>query len=389
MFRLGPPKYSLGIDIGSSALKFVQMKKTKQGPQIINHGYEKYSAGVFQDGVLQDPSAVIQMIKNLKKEYGLKYDQVFTAITSSNTILRFLPLPDMGDEELAHAIDGEAEQYVPYPLDTVNIHFAKLAKVEQEGMTRILCLLAVAQKEYVENIVDIFKAVGVSQLDCLDIDSLAVINALDNFLKKSAQGEQIGDVDSLEDMEQIQDSVEIEAESSSDDEVVAIVSIGARSTIINVLKDGILRFSRNVPISGNNITDVIRSVYKVTVEEAEDIKIEKSKEAVEGNEDQEFSDVVHTTVEEIAGEIRRSFDYYKAQHREPVIHRVFLTGGTAKLKDIDVLLSNELSVDVEIADPSYGLLKDMDNPELFEENLQEYTVAIGLALRGCGTNEDA
>ena len=99
--------------------------------------------------------------------------------------------------------------------------------------------------------------------------------------------------------------------------------------------------------------------------------------------------MVHTTVEEIAGEIRRSFDYYKAQHREPVIHRVFLTGGTAKLKDIDVLLSNELSVDVEIADPSYGLLKDMDNPELFEENLQEYTVAIGLALRGCATNEDA
>ena len=54
-----------------------------------------------------------------------------------------------------------------------------------------------------------------------------------------------------------------------------------------------------------------------------------------------------------------------------------------------MLLSNELSVDVEIADPSFGLLKDMDNPELFEENLQEYTVAIGLALRGCATNEDA
>ena len=295
----------------------------------------------------------------------------------------------MGDEELAHAIDGEAEQYVPYPLDTVNIHFAKLAKVEQEGMTRILCLLAVAQKEHVENVVDIFKAVGVSQLDCLDIDSLAVINALDNFLKKAGEQSQILDDESLEDFDQTTDATSSETSSTMQDEVVAIVSIGARSTIINVLKGGILRFSRNVAISGNNITDVIRSVYKVTVEEAEDIKIEKSKEAVEGSEDQEFSDVVQTTVEEIALEIRRSFDYYKAQHRESVIHRVFLTGGTAKLKDIDVLLSNELSVDVEIADPSYGLLKDMENPELFEENLQEYTVAIGLALRGCVTNEDA
>ena len=387
MFRLGPPKYSLGIDIGSSALKFVQIKKTKQGPQIINHGHEKYSPGVFQDGVLQDPNAVIQMLKSLKKEYGLKYDQVYTAITSSNTILRFLPLPDMGDEELAHAIDGEAEQYVPYPLDTVNIHFAKLAKIEQEGMTRLLCLLAVAQKEHVQGIVDIFKAVGVSQLDSLDIDSLAEINALNNFLKR-AQTEVSEDIDNVDDLDP--ESVASNDQAGlGEDEVVAIVSIGAKSTIINVLKGGILRFSRNVPISGNNITDVIRSVYKVTMEEAEDIKIEKSREALEGNVDEEFTDVVHTTVEEIAGEIRRTFDYYKAQHREPVIHRVFLTGGTAKLKDIDLLLSNELSVDVELADPSYGLLKDMENPELFEENLQEYAVAIGLALRGCTTEEDS
>lgn len=388
MFRLGPPKYSLGIDIGSSALKFVQIKKTKQGPQIVNHGHEKYAPGVFQDGLLQDPNAIIQMLKNIKKEFGLKYDQVFTAITSSNTILRFLPLPDMGDEELAHAIDGEAEQYVPYPLDTVNIHFAKLAKVEQEGMTRILCLLAVAQKEHVQGIVDIFKAVGVSQLDSLDIDSLAVINALSNYLNKSQNDSGVPLEDGSDPALELGSNVAGESV-INEDEVVAIVSIGARSTIINVLKGGILRFSRNVPISGNNITDVIRSVYKVTLEEAEDIKIEKSREALEGNEDEEFNDVVHTTVEEIAGEIRRSFDYYKAQHREPVIHRVFLTGGTAKLKDIDVLLSNELSVEVELADPSYGLMKDLENPELFEENLQEYAVAIGLALRGCATGEDA
>jgi Tfp pilus assembly PilM family ATPase len=66
---------------------------------------------------------------------------------------------------------------------------------------------------------------------------------------------------------------------------------------------------------------------------------------------------------------------------------VVLTGGTAKLKDINVLLHNELGVDVEIADPSYGLLRDMDAEELFEENLQEYTVAIGLALRGWDEEE--
>ena len=386
MFRLGPAKFSLGIDVGSSSLKFVQIKKTKQGPQIINHGLERYAPGVFQEGVLSDPNAIVNMIKNLKKEYGLKYDQVFTAITAGNTILRFLPLPDMGDEELSAAIDGEAEQYVPYPLDTVNIHYAKLDRIEQEGVARILCLLAVAQKEHVESLVSIFKSVGIKQLDALDIDALCVINSLNNYLKRKPSfqdegAEELGEEGAEAPMAEPDNSV-------NEDEVVAIVCIGASWTIINVLKGGVLRFSRNVRISGNNITEVIRSVYKVSHEEAEEIKIEKSKEALDGQVDQEFNDVVQTTVEEIAGEIRRSFDYYKAQHREPVIHKVVLTGGTAKLKDIDQLLSNELAVDVEVGDPSFGLLTDMDNEELFEENLQEYTVAIGLALRGCGTDED-
>jgi type IV pilus assembly protein PilM len=383
MFRLGPPKYSLGIDIGSSSLKFIQLRKTKQGITIVGHGIERYPPGVFQDGTLQDPSAVVQTIKNLKKEHNLKTDQVFGCITSQNTILRFLSLPDMGDEELKHAIDGEAEQYVPYPLETVNIHFSKLARVEQEGMGRILSLLAVAQKEHVESLMSIFRSVGMKNIDALDVDALCLINALDEYLSRGASFEEAAESEGGDD----EAAAEPKVETMNEDEVTAILCIGARSTIINVLKGNILRFSRNIKESGNSITDVIRSIYKVSMEEAEEIKLEKSHQAMEGDEDQEFADVVQTTVEEIAGEIRRSFDYYKAQHREQQIHRVVLTGGTAKLKDINVLLHNELGVDVEIADPSYGLLRDMDAEELFEENLQEYTVAIGLALRGWDEEE--
>jgi type IV pilus assembly protein PilM len=394
MFRLGSPKFSLGIDIGTSSLKFIQMKKTKQGPQIVAHGLERYPPGIYQDGVLQDSNALVQIIRSLKKEHNLKFDQVFTGISSQSTILRFFPLPEMDDAELKHAIDGEAEQYVPYPLDTVNLHYAKLDRFEQEGMSRLLCLLAVAQKQHVDSLVDLFKSAGIKNLDALDIDSLAMINALDNYLNRGSSQESATQESAEEtdiETEALESSIEssTEEQGPSEDEVTAIVCIGARKTVINVLKGRVLRFSRTSPASpseslgGEVITEVIKSVYKVPFEEAEEIKIEKSRQALDGSEDQEFSDVIHTTVEEIAVEIRRSFDYYKAQHREPVIHRVILTGGTAKLKDIEVLLSNELSVDVEVGDPSYGLLRDMDSEELFEENLQEYGVAIGLALRGC------
>ncbi|MBW7875791.1 MAG: type IV pilus assembly protein PilM [Candidatus Cloacimonetes bacterium] len=384
-FRFGPPKFSLGVDIGSSALKYVMLKKGKTGPEVVAAGIESYPEGVFVDGIMQDPNAISQMIKNIKKEQNLKFEQVFTSIASQNTILRFLPLPEMEDEELKHAIEGEAEQYVPYPLETVNLNFARLAKVEQDGTTRLLCLLAVAQKEQVESIVGIFRSVGVKQLDALDIDSLAIINSLEKFMKRKSGPDDVvaeeGD-EPMGTMSGVGSSPDI-----GDDEVVAIVCIGARSTIINVLKGHVLRFSRNVQISGNNITEVIRSVYKFTFSEAETTKIEKSVASVQGEVDQEFLDVVHTTIEEIAGEIRRSFDYFKAQHREPLIHRVILTGGTAKIKDIDKLLSSELSVEVVLGDPSVGILRALPNEDSFIENLQQYSVAIGLALRGVEAND--
>ncbi|PCJ20062.1 MAG: hypothetical protein COB02_05545 [Candidatus Cloacimonadota bacterium] len=387
MFSFGPPKYSIGIDIGSSSLKFIQIKKTKQGPTIIKHGVEKYPEGTFVDGSLQDPNAIIQILKNIKKEHGLKFNQVFTSLSSQVTILRFIPFPEMMDEELKYAIDGEAEQYVPYPLETVNISYAKLARVEQDGMQRILCLLAVSQKEHVESLVSIFKSVGVKSLDALDIDSLAIINALDACL---APG--VSSAPSFEDGEQETagiDSLDVEVQDKDlDDKVIAIVSIGARSTIINVLKGNVLRFSRNVPISGNSITEIVKGVYKVSFEEAESIKIEKSIGLNEGKEDQDFEELVQATIEEIAVEIRRSFDFYKAQHREPIIHEVILTGGSSRLKGIEVLLENELSVKVRLGEPAYGYPRDMDQEEMFEESLQQYVTAIGLAMRGFGEDTE-
>ncbi len=386
MFRFGPPKYSLGIDIGSSCLKFVMLKKGKSGAEVVACGVETYPDGVFVDGELEDVNTVVSMLKTIKKENNLKFEQVFTSVASQNTILRFLPLPDLEDAELKMVVEGEAEQYVPYSIDEVNLNYAKLARIEMEGSMRVLCLLAVAKKQYVETLVNLFKAVGVKQLDALDIDAIAVINSLDKYLKRKNQAQDFSmgegeDAPTVEDEEPMGSSLEGMG-SDVEDEVVAIVSIGARTTIINVLKDGVLRFSRNVPISGNNITEVIKSVYKVTFQEAEATKIEKSVAAMQGEVDTEFEEVVQTTVEEIAAEIRRSFDYFKAQHREPVIHRVILTGGTAKLKNIDTLLSNELSVDVELGDPSFGLQKAMPNEDLFMDNLHQFSVALGLAMRG-------
>ena len=369
MFRFGTVNTSLGIDIGNSAIKVVQMKKGPNGPQLVGLAIEPVPENALVDGAINDPQAIANIIKAIKKQNNLATDNCVTALAAQNAILRFVPFPVMPDPELEIAVKNEAEHYVPYPLEEVTLDFAKLTQYEEEGMARCLVLLVVAQKEYVNQLQSVFKEAGIS-LDAVDIDTLSALNALEGSLKAGkpvAEGEEppaVADADK--------------------GEVVAVISIGARTTNVNILKNGVLRFTRPIPIAGNNITALIQNVFKESFAEAERTKIEEGVLGLSGQEEgnQEFTEIVQTTIEELAGEIRRSFDYFKAQTREPLIHRVILTGGTSKLKNLDVFLTNEFGIDVEMADPLQGIEVAIPNPEVLEDYLQDFTVAIGLALRG-------
>jgi type IV pilus assembly protein PilM len=303
----------------------------------------------------------------VRKANGLKIDNCATCIAAQDAILRFVPFPVMPDEELEFAVRSEAEHYVPYSLDEVNIDYYKLAMMEEEGMGRFHVLLVVARKDIVATMETVFKEAGIP-LNAIDVDALAVLNALDNSININqgvmAEGE-----------EEFMDNEE--------GEVLAVISIGARTTNVNILKNGILRFSRPILIAGNNITSVIQNVFKESFQDAERTKIEEGVLGLDDEDgDQEFDEVVRTTIEELAGEIRRSFDYFKAQTREPLIHRVILTGGSSKLRNLDVFLTNEFGIDVELADPLHGIEVAIPDQTILENFLQDFSVAIGLALRG-------
>ncbi|MDD2999541.1 MAG: pilus assembly protein PilM, partial [Candidatus Riflebacteria bacterium] len=214
-----------------------------------------------------------------------------------------------------------------------------------------------AQKELVNSYTDVIKSAGFSP-EMVDVDTIAAINALENSFMQSASTQEGG-------------------------EVVAIIDAGARTTNISVLKAGVLMFTRNIPIAGNNITEMIRDVMKQEFDQAETIKIEEAEVNIGDAGGNEISEVVKTTVEELASEIRRSFDYFKAQSREPLIHRIILSGGSSNLKSFNTFLSNELGVDVYMGNPLEGIAAvTAPDPDELYNNLQQFTVAIGLALRG-------
>jgi type IV pilus assembly protein PilM len=102
---------------------------------------------------------------------------------------------------------------------------------------------------------------------------------------------------------------------------------------------------------------------------------------IEGEEENEVSEVIKTVVEDLASELRRSFDYYKAQSREKVIHKIFLAGGTAYLQNIDVFLANELGIEVILSEPLDYLEIGVNDEEELRDHALELSAAIGLAIR--------
>lgn len=357
MFTFGSSNTAVGVDIGTSSVKIVQIKKTQSGPELVAYDMEAIPADAITEGNIQDPQTISAVIKDLLKRNKIKPERSFASISGQNVIMRFTKLPQMSEEDLDQTVRIEAEQYVPYAIDEVSITHAILSEiVEDDGGGKFFILLVVAQKDLVNSYLSALKAGGIAA-EVVDVDTIAAINALEESIKQTADSQEGG-------------------------EVVAIIDSGARTTNISVLKSGVLGFTRNIPIAGNNITQGIQGFMKQEFDQAEAIKIEEGEVMIGDTGGNEVAEIIKTTVEELSSEIRRSFDYYKAQTREPLIHRIILTGGSANLKSFNTYLSNELGVDVYMGNPLEGIQVTAPDTDLLYNNLQQFAVAIGLALRG-------
>ncbi len=360
MFAFGGGGVVLGIDIGNSAVKLVQLKASKGGsPELIGYGMAPLPEEAFHDGSITDAGVIADAIKSVIQENKLNKDRVFASISGQNVIMRFTKLPQMNEEELETTVRIEAEQYVPYAIEEVSIAHSVLNTVDdgEEGGGKFLILLVVAQKEIVNSYTDVLTQAGIKP-EIVDVDTIAVINSLEASILQTAQSQEGG-------------------------EVVAVINCGARTTSISIMKAGVLMFTRNIPKGGNDITRRIMESMNYDYEQANAAKASgECSVIVNEGESNELGEVIRPEIEDLVTEIRMSFDYFKAQSREPVIHRIVLTGGTANLPNFSNFLMNELGVDVDLGNPLENIGITVADTDGLYNNLQQYAVAIGLALRG-------
>lgn len=342
-------KEIVGVDIGSSSVKAVQLKEQKGTWHLQNIGLIPLPPEAIVDNTLMDSSSVVEATKNLLKSLGVKAKEVTSSVSGNSIIIRKILLPTMTQEELDDQIQWEAEQYIPFDINDVHIDFQILSPDDRDP-SKMSVLLAASKKDIVNDYVAVFNEAGL-KLAVMDVDAFAVQNAFElNY-----------DIDS--------------------EEVSALINIGASIMNINIVKGGFSLFTRDVQMGGNLYTEEIQKQFSVRTDEAEHIKLTH-----EIQDADRLQAVIGRINETLAMEIRRSLDFYNSTATDGKIDKVFLSGGAAKTPLLTGAISERLGLPVEIINPFQKILcneKEFD-PEYLQEMGPMVTVAVGLAIRRLG-----
>jgi type IV pilus assembly protein PilM len=349
MFLFSKKKEVIGIDIGSSSIKLIQLKDLKGSYQLLNAGIVPLPPEAIVDNTLMDSSAIVGAIKSLVTSLGVKVKDVACSISGNSVIIRKITLPVMPVEELEDQITWEAEQYIPFDINDVNMDFQILSP-DSIDPSKMVVLLVASKRDIINDYVAVFNEAGMA-LSVVDVDSFAVQNAF-----------------------------ELNHDTGTED-VLALINIGASVMNINIIKDGISLFTRDVQMGGNLYTEEIQKQLGVSGFEAESMKIL----AAEAN-NPDLLEVLTKVNETITQEIRRSLDFYNSTASEDRITKVFVSGGSSKGYNFIASVSEKVGIPVEVINPFAKLKyneKDFD-PEYLQEIGPLMAVTVGLAIRRVG-----
>jgi type IV pilus assembly protein PilM len=342
-------KEIVAIDIGSSSVKLVQLKEQKGTLSLQKIGVLPLPAEAIVDNTLMDSSSVAETIKNLLDNLNVTAKEAACSVSGNSVIIRKIVLPTMQAEELEEQIRWEAEQYIPFDINDVNID-CQILDTDENDPTRMNVLLVASKKDIVNDYLAVFNEAGL-KVSVVDVDSFAVQNAFE-----------------------INYSVEPE-------DVAALINIGASMMNLNVVKNGSSLFTRDVQLGGNVYTEEIQKQFGVGSDEAERIKI-----AGHGVDEARLQDTISRVNESLALEIRRSLDFYNSTAGDGRISKVYLSGGVARVPTLPERISEKLGVPVEVVNPLSKIKvseKEFD-PEFLDEIGPMMTVAVGLATRRPG-----
>jgi type IV pilus assembly protein PilM len=352
---LGPSRQLVGLDIGSSSIKLVQIKEQKKKLVLQKFGITPLDPEVIVDGTVMDAVRVVAAIKDVHQKTGVKIKNVALSISGHSVIVKKISLPQVPEEELKAQVRQAAEQYIPFDINEVNLDFHIMSQQQEqaeEGQPQMSILLVAAKKEKINELAELVKGAGLNPV-VLDVDAFAIEN-----------------------MYGVNYPV-------NPDEIAALANIGASVMNVNIMKGGNSLFTRDISIGGNRYTEAIQREVGGSFEDAE---AAKKGERREGLDPDAVANVIDSVNGEVSSEIATSIDYFRSTYADGDVGKILVCGGCAKVPGLVQQLSDRIGITVELANP-FAQLETLScglDQDFLASVAPQAAVGVGLALRLVG-----
>ena len=350
MFGLGKAKSVVGLDIGSSAVKAVELKAVGKGFKVSAFASEPVPPDSIVDGAIIDGSAVADAIRRLFENKAFKSKDVAASLSGNAVIVKRINLPVMTESDLAESIYWEAEQYIPFDIQDVNLDYQILdpgTGPDAKGTMDVL--LVAAKKEKIADYTGVIAQAGRTPV-VVDIDAFALQNAYEvNY-------------------------------GLDPNMVIVLLNAGASAININIVTGGQSAFTRDISIGGNAYTEAVQKELNLPFESAEQAK---RGHPVDGATFDEVRPALHAMTENVLLEIQKTFDFFKATASSDRIDKIYLSGGTSRVDGFAQALAERFGAPVETFNPFLKIAFDAAKLGVADaEGLAPTAaVAVGLALR--------
>jgi type IV pilus assembly protein PilM len=339
-------KNLVGVDVGASSIKVVQLKGARKGMSVAKFGYAELPPQTIIDGHIMSAGVVTEALLKIFQDNKIQTKDVAVGVYGQSVIVRKITVPMMTSEELDEQISWEAEQHIPFDIKVMSVDYEVLRRRPEAGQMDLL--LVAAKKDEINDYASILREAKLRPI-VVDINAFTIQNIFESQLGLPEDG------------------------------TIGLLNVGAAVSSLNIVSKGVSAFTREITNAGNAITEEIQKQCGVPYEQAEAYKCGGTATQIVP---QEVHQVINQACDALAGEIQRSLDFYLATSGDNEISRIYVSGGSAYLAPLQKSIEKRARVPVVIFDPlgNIGVEKGVNETEL-RARAAQLVVAIGLSLR--------
>jgi type IV pilus assembly protein PilM len=335
----------VGIDIGDSSLKMVELVKKNKKLVLSNYGFgESLSQAKFTS--VEDVNYLAKALIKIKKDLGIVGNRATVSLPTFSVFSSVLNLYNVNRKNLAEQINEEAKKVIPLPLEEMVLDYKIIPAKEKDDPANTKVFLTGSPKKLIKKYINVFNLAKIN-LVSLETETFSLVRSL------------LG----------------------SDPATVMIIELGGNSTDFCIIKESIPYLNRSINVSGALITKTISQKMDLPLDRAEQFKIDLGLSVLRGEKKSEMPDAIMIALNPIINEVKYMIDLYQSSNNEK-IEKIILSGGGALLANFANYLENLLNIKVIVGNPWFRVVCPTELQEVLTEVGPKLSVAVGLALRG-------